>query len=80
MLVYFWFLENWGRWFSIKCCFFILGMLCDLFLWWVLDVCLVFFYFKKDSVYIGYVELGLMSDIMGYICWFLFFYWKVEKL
>lgn len=54
-------------------------MLCDLFLWWVLDVCLVFFYYKKDSVYIGYVELGLMSDIMGYICWFLFFYWNLKN-
>lgn len=39
-----------------------------------------FFYFKKDSAYTGHVESGSTSDIMGYICRFLFFYWKVEKI
>lgn len=34
----------------------------------------LFFYFKKDSAYTGHVESGSTSDIMGYICQFLFFY------
>lgn len=80
MLVHPRFLENRGRRFSTKCCSFISGTPCDLFLRWALDVCLVFLYFKKDSAYTGHVESGSTSDIMGYICRFLFFYWKVEKL